>query len=346
MMRPNRQSNPFFSPLGCGTTLIVLVGLGLGLFVQGGRPFSPGELTAAQTRGTPVGGVANHAAIAGDCQQCHLAWRGIAAERCEQCHTAVAGQRQTGDGLHGRFQENDQCQLCHTDHQGAAAAITQISLSQFDHERSTTFSLNQHQVTYTNVPLVCADCHQAGEYTAVSVECQTCHASDDAAFMKQHTTLFGADCLACHDGLDSMAQFDHTLVFVLDGSHTTVECLDCHLNQTFREEVRACAACHGEPTVHAGQFGVDCVRCHTSGAWTPAQLTGHIFPLDHGRQVNSDCTTCHIATYSEYSCYGCHDHTEAAIKTEHLDEGISDFADCAACHPTGREEEGEQEHDE
>ncbi|MGQ9768653.1 MAG: hypothetical protein ACUVSS_15535 [Anaerolineae bacterium] len=41
-----------------------------------------------------------------------------------------------------------------------------------------------------------------------------------------------------------------------------------------------------------------------------------------------------------YTCYGCHEHTPAKIESEHLEEGIWNFADCVKCHPTGREGEG------
>jgi hypothetical protein len=41
-----------------------------------------------------------------------------------------------------------------------------------------------------------------------------------------------------------------------------------------------------------------------------------------------------------YTCYGCHEHNPSEIEQEHREEGISDFQNCVACHPTGREKEG------
>ena len=36
--------------------------------------------------------------------------------------------------------------------------------------------------------------------------------------------------------------------------------------------------------------------------------------------------------YSRYTCYGCHEHTPANIRREHIEEGIRKFDDCFACH--------------
>jgi hypothetical protein len=160
--------------------------------------------------------------------------------------------------------------------------------------------------------------------------------------MTDHNTLFGTDCLACHDGKDTMAAFDHDQIFVLDGAHATTTCIACHDNRQFSGTPNTCEGCHAEPDVHLGQFGTDCVRCHSTTAWAPATLTQHTFPLDHGRSSAAECSTCHTQTYAEYTCYGCHEHTEANIREEHLEEGIRDFADCIACHPTGLEDEAEE----
>jgi hypothetical protein len=92
-----------------------------------------------------------------------------------------------------------------------------------------------------------------------------------------------------------------------------------------------------------GLFGTDCIRCHTTAAWTPAQLTRHTFPLDHGDEGQIPCLTCHTETYADYTCYNCHEHERDETAEIHLDEGITEFEDCVACHPTGLEEEAERD---
>jgi hypothetical protein len=105
-------------------------------------------------------------------------------------------------------------------------------------------------------------------------------------------------------------------------------------------------ACHEEPDVHAGQFGLDCSRCHTALAWAPAELTRHVFLLDHGDEGELECERCHVASYVEYTCYDCHEPGEMRI--DHLlvsdkdGRAITALEDCIECHPTGRAGEANQ----
>lgn len=103
-----------------------------------------------------------------------------------------------------------------------------------------------------------------------------------------------------------------------------------------------CAACHEDPALHAGQFGLNCARCHTTLAWVPAQLTRHTFLLDHGGAGKLACETCHVENYFQHSCYTCHDHQPEQMEQAHLAENISDYENCVACHPTGAPDEARQ----
>lgn len=336
-----RRSHPFFSRLGCAVAVILALGLALTVRLRGGLPFSPGPLAEAAGQGTALeSNFASHAEFEADCEQCHAPWRGIDASRCEQCHQDVARQRAGGPGLHGHFQEAANCTGCHTDHRGVEASLTTVSPAVFDHDL-TTFSLAQHQVDYDGRNLVCRDCHVTGGYTLETADCVTCHTGADPAFMAEHRNLFGPACSECHDGLDSMAAFEHETVFVLDGAHAALDCAGCHANWQFAGTPQSCEGCHEEPAVHAGLFGVDCARCHSTTAWQPAELSRHTFPLDHGASAPLACESCHEASYAVYTCYNCHEHEPAEIAEEHREEGITDFANCIECHPTGREDEAE-----
>jgi hypothetical protein len=139
-----------------------------------------------------------------------------------------------------------------------------------------------------------------------------------------------------------MNNFDHNQVFPLDGRHATLACADCHASQQFRGTPKECSACHTEPEIHAGIFGLDCAACHTATAWAPAQLTQHTFPFEHGSQGEIACATCHADSYVTYTCYGCHDHDPAKSQREHTDMNLTtdQLNDCAACHATGQTQEG------
>lgn len=338
----HKRIHPLFSGIGCSTALILIMVLGAILYFRGGGPFNPGELTAVAAHHEPIDGFNSHAAFEQQCQRCHEAWQGPTAVRCQTCHETIATQRETKSGLHGHLADTERCQTCHTDHLGRQARITLYDLKQFDHARLTPFSLVHHTATYDDTNLLCEDCHTDGRYTATVLDCAGCHTQAAPDFMAQHTTRFGTDCLQCHDGLDRYSDFVHDDFFVLDGEHTAVVCESCHLNRVFAETPAQCHACHAEPDIHAGVFGLECERCHTAVAWTPAELTRHTFPLDHGlSEQATTCETCHIGSYTQYTCYGCHEHTPTEIETVHRQEEIFEFANCIECHATGQLHEGE-----
>jgi len=60
------------------------------------------------------------------------------------------------------------------------------------------------------------------------------------------------------------------------------------------------------------------------------------FELD--RNHNASCVTCHINNnFETYTCYSFHEHSEANIRSEHLEEGIRNFQDCVSCYKSGNE---------
>lgn len=107
------------------------------------------------------------------------------------------------------------------------------------------------------------------------------------------------------------------------------------LVEVVQDDPHRCAACHEQPDIHINQFGLDCTRCHSLEAWTPALLTRHTFALDHGSEGQVTCETCHVETYAENNCYACHDHQPDEMLTVHEAEAIFELDDCVACHSTG-----------
>jgi hypothetical protein len=333
-MQQNR-ANPLLSRLGCATTIVMILVLGIFLRYFGGGPFSPGRLSAASPRQMPLGGYASHADFEAECAKCHAPWRGSAADRCESCHTDIGEQRLTQAGLHGRLPDAGQCSHCHTEHEGREAGITTYELQAFGHDLLTEYSLARHQADFDDSPIVCEDCHAGQGYQAALVDCRTCHAAADPLFTADHTTLYGDGCTECHDGHDSLVPFDHQRVFPLDGGHAGQACESCHTPTVLAGAPVECSGCHVEPAVHAGQFGLDCTRCHTSNAWQPARLSIHTFPLDHGQVAKNDCQSCHTRRYDEYTCTDCHAHDPDEMRSVHVEAGIPEFSACIECHPTG-----------
>ncbi|MEJ2751003.1 MAG: cytochrome c3 family protein, partial [Anaerolineae bacterium] len=116
-------------------------------------------------------------------------------------------------------------------------------------------------------------------------------------------------------------------------------CIDCHADQQFAGTTQVCVDCHEKDveTIHTETFGLDCARCHTAAAWTPAQLNQHTYLLDHGDEGQLECQTCHTMNYYEHTCAECHDDEEMA--TFHEVENDTAVAHCVQCHPTGAADE-------
>lgn len=196
------------------------------------------------------------------------------------------------------------------------------------------------------------------------------HAEFDDDCFACHTPLLGntpEKCMACH-ALDRIGLFT-TRGTRIEGKrvpfHQKLEdqaCIVCHTDHSrlatghtrnafshelLRADVREqCDSCHDRPadSLHSTMSG-NCSACHTNKAWIPADFDhARYFRLDG--EHNAECSTCHVQNdYGEYTCYGCHEHTPAGIRAEHLEEGIRDFQNCVTCHRSADEGEGEGDED-
>jgi hypothetical protein len=250
-----------------------------------------------------------------DCLGCHVdrQWSGI-PRTCAGCHSEQDPHR-------GQFVQD--CDACH--------APTRWSEIRFDHQQSDYPLVGAHRSAE------CADCHAEGRYVGTPTACYACHAGED-----EHQGRFGQDCGACHKPTRwEDWTFDHDISrFRLTGAHRSTACLNCHQGGSFSGTPTACSACHAEPGLHRGVFGLQCGSCHNTSAWRPASWNGpHSFPLNHAGAGGS-CSTCHPSSYGQYTCYGCHKHDPAKIEKKHREEGIPDFSDCVRCHPGGKKEDG------
>ncbi len=139
-----------------------------------------------------------------------------------------------------------------------------------------------------------------------------------------HQQLLAENCLACHSDHAGVkrfrvaGRFDHALL----KTNARKECRSCHTPP--------------EDALHR-QIDANCSQCHTQQKWVPATFDhSRYFVLD--RDHNVQCVTCHARNdYRRYTCYGCHEHTPANIRREHIEEGIRDFRDCVQCHRSADE---------
>ncbi len=253
-----------------------------------------------------------------ECAQCHAepdAHRGVFDQNCAQCHTPAGWSPATLDG------------------------------KPFNHPVTTQFSLVRHTRDFNGQVMTCSACHLSSVQRFDMNTCVDCHSKDNRqpGFMGQHLGKYGPACLDCHDGVDRMHNFDHANFFVLDGAHAPLACEACHANKVFKGTPVDCVKCHAEPAIHMGFFGLQCQNCHTTQAWAPARMRVHTFPLDHGGHGTVDCKTCHTGTYTQYTCYGCHDHQPDPIRDSHTRIGIAleVLPNCTQCHPSGLKNEAQ-----
>jgi hypothetical protein len=187
-----------------------------------------------------------------------------------------------------------------------------------------------------------------------------------------HQELVEQDCVACHSDHQgpkltqrSRKPFSHALLKAAvrdrcstchaapkDSVHRDlqVECSHCHLGSAWKPAhfehallakatLDRCEGCHNAPTdrLHR-QIQRSCHSCHKTEAWKPATFDhDKYFVLDSDHQ--SPCDTCHKNNdFGRYTCYGCHEHSLAKVRAEHVEEGIRNFESCVDCHRDPRVE--------
>ncbi len=217
----------------------------------------------------------------------------------------------------------------------------------------TLGSFNSHAEFETQ----CQNCHQPFQ-TDQAQQCMACH-KDIADQLDQAGGMHGRLsnprlCAACHldhkgrqfdPGISALSSFDHSRTnFPLTGKHGMLGCKHCHTDNTFNATATECAACHKEPTAHAGLYGNACADCHTSFDWQPATLQGQVFNHNQARfslarhtlnfdQTPMACTACHADGNQMQSatanCSTCHTLHDAPFMAKHTQQYGKD---CLLCH--------------
>ena len=233
--------------------------------------------------------IEGHAEVEGECGECHdVDTEAAIARLCTSCHEEIGEDRRNRSGFHGRFppSRDNECVVCHTDHEGRDADIVKIGSGIFDH-------------SFTDFPLVdahleasCDDCHTQDEaFRDAARSCIGCHADDDV-----HEGTLGQACADCHNEVTwNDTTFDHsTTDYPLTGAHMEVGCNDCHRNKQYEDTPRACVSCHAIDDVHEGSNGNACYECHSTSTWgrigfNHLKETGFALSGGHGGLICNDC---------------------------------------------------------
>ncbi|MFK5957475.1 MAG: hypothetical protein QM495_01255, partial [Lutibacter sp.] len=160
-----------------------------------------------------------------------------------------------------------------------------------------------------------------------------------------HGNKLAIDCAQCHTSEswvvnNETLKFNHNKLtnFKLEGTHSEINCKECHTTLVFEEAQNQCISCHTD--MHSASVGNDCSRCHTSQNWTvnniPELHEESGFPLV-GAHTSLDCVECHTSETNlrfdklGNECVNCHQaNFDETINPNHT---IADFSlNCTECH--------------
>ncbi len=250
--------------------------------------------------------------------------------QCTECHQRPADQ------LHK--QNNQECSQCHTSDRWRPATLDHAQYFRFDKDHGRD----------------CASCHQNNNYKEYT--CYGCHDHTPEKVRQGHEKVgiySYQNCLICHPGGDK--EESKRILKSIKDRHAS------DINPTGRDfmpsegykkpahnllkgqNINDCISCHRAPADSLHRAGdQNCVQCHTADRWRPATLDHEQF-FRFDKHHGPDCLICHQNNdYKEYTCYGCHEHSPGKIREEHLEEGISNYQNCAPCHPSADENEAKR----
>ncbi len=271
--------------------------------------------------------------LATPCSACHLNNNyNLAYTGCYQCHQA--DYQSTNDPNHVALNYSHDCQNCHN--------TTSWNNATIDHT-TTGFPL-----TGVHTALQCASCHANNNFNLAYTNCYQCHQTEyQSATSPNHAAQnYPQTCDNCHTTTTwSNATFDHTATgFPLTGSHTSLQCTSCHVNNNYGLTYTNCYQCHQteyqgttDPNHTQLNYSHSCDNCHTTASWANATIdhstTG--FPLT-GAHTTLGCSSCHVnnnynLTYTD--CYQCHQ-ADYQRPTDPNHTAANFAHDCTGCHTT------------
>ncbi|MGE5357296.1 MAG: hypothetical protein ACM3PT_13775 [Deltaproteobacteria bacterium] len=190
----------------------------------------------------------------------------------------------------------------------------------------------------------CRLCHSTLIFDEANPDCNSCH-------QDIHQQTVGDDCARCHTSdswiVTNIYEIHERTSFPLFGVHASVNCSDCHMNESylvFEPLGNECIDCHlddynatKKPDHKQKGFSLNCIDCHdlNNSGWNTKKIDHSFFPLEKAHDIK-DCAECHKSNdYSVISndCYSCHKSDfENSKSPDHKAAGFS--TNCVECHTT------------
>ena len=252
---------------------------------------------------------------------------------CTACHMKDFQSTTNPNHVLGGFSTN--CQTCHSTSSWTNAT--------FNH------ALTGFPLTGAHVTVPCASCHINNNFNLTSAGCITCHQTDyQGTNNPSHVAAaFPTDCTVCHSTASwTGATFNHaTTGWALTGSHVSVACSSCHINNNYSLASTACVSCHQTdynnaftPVNHIQLgFPTTCEVCHNTVAWSQGTFNHNNtpFPLT-GAHITVACASCHVNnnyTTLPTICSACHI-TDYNNTTNPNHKAAAWPTTCDTCHTT------------
>ncbi len=112
-----------------------------------------------------------------NCLKCHTDELEVSAEKCLGCHTEIAQRISKSRGFHQ--DKNEDCAVCHAEHQGKEGKLIDLDTKDFDHEETG----HSHKGAHKKVK-----------------DCRACHRKENTFPRKEGLSYLMSDskCLSCH----------------------------------------------------------------------------------------------------------------------------------------------------
>ena len=269
------------------------------------------------------------------CDQCHKGNYNLTTATCVSCHLTDYQGTNSPNHISSGFPQ--QCEVCHSTSGWTPAT--------FDHSK-TGWAL-----TGLHAPVACTLCHSNNNYNLTNTACVACHLKDyQATTSPNHVSVgFPQQCDVCHTTAGwTLATFNHNNTgFPLTGTHATVPCANCHVNNNYTTLPTDCYGCHkteyqatSNPNHVAAGFPTTCAVCHDTTNWLNATFNHTYFPMNHGNNTNRPCSDCHTnsSNYAVFTCTACHDHgggNPANFHHPNVGGYVYNSANCYQCHHSG-----------
>ncbi|MBI5838421.1 MAG: hypothetical protein HZB25_14385 [Candidatus Eisenbacteria bacterium] len=273
----------------------------------------------------------SHAPV--QCSQCHgTPWKPAPSLECFSCHKAAYDATKTPPHASSGIQTN--CTTCHSPTAWASGT--------FDHATTRFALVGAHRAAQ------CVDCHGNPWKTSMSMDCYSCHRPTYEATKSPPHAAGGipTNCATCHTTTAwGNGSFDHAATgFALSGSHSSVQCSNCHGSPWKAVPATDCYSCHRNrydatktPPHASSGIQTTCATCHTTASFLTATFdhSSTRFPLS-GAHTAAQCADCHGSPWKtgmSTDCYSCHrSDYNGVTNPNHVASGFP--TNCVMCHGT------------